>query len=81
MRVDEICEFARNLKPLNSSEILPLNLAVGRVLFDDIIATKSLPAFDNSALDGYAFAYDDIANPLKIKGIILAGDKNSYEIK
>lgn len=80
MRVDEVFEIASTIEPLNASEILPLSSAVGRVLAQDIIATRSLPAFDNSALDGYAFAYDDIANPLKIKGVILAGDKNRYKI-
>jgi molybdopterin molybdotransferase len=55
-------------------------MAINRVVAKDIIATRTLPAFDNSALDGYAFAYADIKNPLKIKGTILAGDKNNYQI-
>ncbi|MCR8696906.1 MULTISPECIES: molybdopterin molybdotransferase MoeA [Campylobacter] len=80
MRVDEIFELAKDLEPLNRSEILPISQATGKILASDIIASRSLPAFDNSALDGYAFAYADIDSPLKIKGVILAGDKNSYEI-
>ena len=80
MRVDEVFNLASTIEPLNKSEILPLSTAVGRILTKDIIANRSLPAFDNSALDGYAFAYADINNPLKIKGVILAGDKSSYKI-
>ncbi|MBO5064194.1 MAG: molybdopterin molybdotransferase MoeA [Campylobacter sp.] len=80
MRVDEVFNLASTIESLNKSEILPLSTAVGRILAKDIIANRSLPAFDNSALDGYAFAYADINNPLKIKGVILAGDKSSYKI-
>ena len=65
MRVDEVFNLASTIEPLNKSEILPLSTAVGRILAKDIIANRSLPAFDNSALDGYAFAYADINNPGK----------------
>ncbi|EAJ4203970.1 molybdopterin molybdotransferase MoeA, partial [Campylobacter coli] len=41
---------------------------------------KNLPSFDNAALDGYAFNYADVNQALDIKGTILAGDKNTYEI-
>lgn len=80
MRVNEVFDLIGGIDTLSGSEILPLSTAVGRVLASDLIATRTLPAFDNSALDGYAFAYTDIQNPLKIKGVILAGDKNQYKI-
>ena len=80
MRVDEVFDLISSINALNGSEIVPLYMATNRVVARDIIATRTLPAFDNSALDGYAFAYADIKNPLKIKGTILAGDKNIYQI-
>ena len=79
-RADEVFDLISNINALNGSEIVPLYMAINRVVAKDIIATRTLPAFDNSALDGYAFAYADIKNPLKIKGTILAGDKNNYQI-
>lgn len=38
---------------------LPLDLALGRVLAQNIIAPFSLPRFDNSAVDGYAIGRSD----------------------
>ena len=38
-----------------------LSDALGLVLADDVVATLSLPGFDNSAMDGYAVFADDIA--------------------
>ena len=34
-----------------SSEILPIEMALGRVMSEDSIATFDLPRFDNSAMD------------------------------
>jgi len=41
--------------------VLSLEHAVGRVLARDLVAARSLPAFDNSAMDGYAVRAADIA--------------------
>jgi len=41
--------------------VVPLEQAVGRVLAQDLVATRPLPAFDNSAMDGYAVRAADIA--------------------
>jgi molybdopterin molybdotransferase len=40
---------------------LPLADTLGLVLAEDIVASLSLPGFDNSAMDGYAVVSDDIA--------------------
>lgn len=62
-------------------ELLSLEKACGRVLACDIKAQKNLPAFNNSALDGYAFKFSDKNEPLHIKGTIFAGDKADYIIE
>ncbi|MGZ4520928.1 MAG: molybdopterin molybdotransferase MoeA, partial [Mycobacteriaceae bacterium] len=41
--------------------VLPLEQAAGRVLAEDLVAERPLPAFDNSAMDGYAVRASDIA--------------------
>lgn len=43
------------------AEDLPLQDAAGRVLAHDLVAARRLPAFDNSAMDGYAVRAADIA--------------------
>ncbi len=41
--------------------VLSLEHAAGRVLARDLVAARPLPAFDNSAMDGYAMRAADIA--------------------
>jgi hypothetical protein len=40
--------------PRMSIERVPIDDARGRVLADDVVASRALPGFDNSAMDGYA---------------------------
>lgn len=64
------------------SEKVPLPSALGRILFSDISAIKNLPCFDNSALDGYAYAAEFKDEELEIvEPTIFAGDEKFYEIK
>ena len=69
------------IKPVAECELVGIENACGRVLSEQITARKDLPAFDNSALDGYAFAYADKDSPLSVKGVIFAGDKKDYEVR
>lgn len=51
-------DFLRAFVPRapEGSEVLPLSAALGRVLAQDLISPINVPAHDNSAMDGYAFA-------------------------
>ena len=51
----------RAIIPRRPSRPMPLYAAEGRVLAADVIAACPLPAFDNSAVDGYAVASFDVA--------------------
>jgi len=57
-----------------SSEILPIEMALGRVMSIDSIATFDLPRFDNSAMDGYAVKCSDSNSTVECIDIIYAGD-------
>jgi molybdopterin molybdotransferase len=48
------------LSPL-AEESVPLPAAHGRVLARDVLARVALPGFDNSAMDGYAARWADVA--------------------
>lgn len=61
-------------KPLNNDMYLHVNKALGFVCASDIICIKNLPSFDNSAMDGYAFKFDEKNNTLHVKQTILAGE-------
>ncbi|SIQ03498.1 molybdopterin molybdochelatase [Rhizobium sp. RU20A] len=58
-------------------ETVELDQANGRVLAADLAARLTHPAFDNSAMDGYALRHDDLAAgaPLKIIGRSVAGQR------
>lgn len=57
-----------------SAEIIPIELALGRVMREDSIASFDLPRFDNSAMDGYAVKCADANTTVTCSNIIYAGD-------
>ncbi len=48
--------IAAALTPITGNETVGLTQALGRVLAADVISPIAVPAHDNSAMDGYAFA-------------------------
>ncbi|WP_426238362.1 gephyrin-like molybdotransferase Glp [Pararhizobium sp. DWP1-1-3] len=47
--------------PITGSDMIGLHEAMGRVLATDVAALVTHPAFDNSAMDGYAGRHEDFA--------------------
>jgi molybdopterin molybdotransferase len=66
-----VLETVKPLPPV----ALPLISAPGRVLATAVIASRNLPPSDNSAMDGYAFAWSEgiAAAPLTVIDFIAAG--------
>src|SRR5690606_26601905 len=64
-------EKAKTLNPVS----LPILDCLGLVAAQKIMAPGDVPGFDNSAMDGYAFCFEDFQNniPLKINYTIVAG--------
>lgn len=48
--------------PISRAQMLDLHEAMGRVLAEDLAARLTHPAFDNSAMDGYAGRHADLAH-------------------
>jgi molybdopterin molybdotransferase len=46
--------------PVADFEAAPLVFALGRILGENIVATRDVPPHDNSAVDGYAVYFDDL---------------------
>ena len=61
--------------------VIQLEKANGVVLAEDIYAPKNVPAFPQSSMDGYAFAFDDNRSDYKLVGEIAAGSKETFELK
>jgi len=71
---DEALEKSVNIiKKENPKEFVSLFQALGRVLAEEITCKKNLPAFNNSAMDGFAFCHKNLGQTLKIKDTIYAG--------
>ena len=60
---------------------LDIHSALNYFLADDIIARFSVPLFNQSAMDGYAFKFKDANQTLKVVDTIPAGDVRTIEIK
>lgn len=78
MPVDEAVQrLTQMIEPLGELEQVPLAAAYRRVLAADLLAPIDVPAYDNSAMDGFAIRLADLANSeptcLKIAGRALAG--------
>ncbi|WP_233704045.1 molybdopterin molybdotransferase MoeA [Helicobacter mesocricetorum] len=65
----------------NNEEILPLQECLGRFLAQNILCKKPLPAFDNSAMDGYAACVQDEGKRVRIIHSVFAGDCEEREIR
>jgi molybdopterin molybdotransferase len=50
----------QHVKPLSERELCELSDVLGRVLAEDVFAPFDVPAFDNSAMDGYAIIAADL---------------------
>jgi len=58
--------------PATASKLVPLAQAQARILADDIVAPISVPASDNSAVDGYGFRHGDL-EIAKDQGLLVVG--------
>lgn len=75
-----------SITPLSGSEHVSIGDALGRVSSEDILSPIAVPAHTNSAMDGYAFRYEDIPSAgksadLMVIGRALAGKPFVGEVK
>jgi molybdopterin molybdotransferase len=79
--VDAAIDIISNITHKLKFEIITIEDAQNRICAEEIIATSSLPKFDNSAMDGYAIIYNDKNKELEIIDTIFAGDDNKTILK
>lgn len=71
-----------DVAPLVDVETIDLLQADGRVLGDSIVSTMAHPPSDNSAMDGYAFRFNDLGAHewFRVSGRVLAGETLTDEL-
>jgi molybdopterin molybdotransferase len=71
------------LLPVLPDESCPVHDAVGRALCVDVVAQRTLPPWDNSAMDGYAVRSVDVATTparLRVVEAIFAGSRPTKKV-
>jgi len=63
------------------NESVPLVSAHGRVLRESVASSEDMPAFDRSAMDGYAIRFDDDAKQFEVIGEIRAGQFVDWKLR
>ncbi|HIC43368.1 MAG TPA: molybdopterin molybdotransferase MoeA [Sulfurimonas sp.] len=76
---DALKQIDEWVEPLHS-EIVSLEASLGRILSNDIIAVYNLPAFNNSAMDGYAIKHNDEGKEVIVGETIFAGDNSDATV-
>ena len=66
------------------TELNPVTVSLlqsgAKILAADVYATVDIPAFPQSAMDGYAFAFADLQKKLIIDGEMAAGSSSTMEV-
>ncbi|TLD96893.1 molybdopterin molybdenumtransferase MoeA [Helicobacter jaachi] len=70
----EALKLGTSLPRTNQTHTLPLFEGLNAILAHDVHATRALPPFDNSAMDGYAIMLADYHSLCACEGTILAGE-------
>lgn len=80
--VSQAIQMVEANTPLLPAVKRPLAKALGCVLAEDVRAGISLPAFNQSAMDGYAFLFADLlmSKDFTIAGEVAAGDGHALSI-
>jgi molybdopterin molybdotransferase len=75
MTISDALARIRARGPVDGAEQLDLAASLGRVLAEDIVAERPVPAHDSSAMDGYAFRFSDLTpeRRMPIQGRVAAG--------
>lgn len=70
----------RDVRPIPPTESVDLEHAAGRVLAEDVVADRDMPALARSVRDGYAVRTIDLPGQLQVIGEVRAGERFSGEV-
>ena len=79
--VSKAKELLKGLAISPKSQMIPLSQAVGKFTSSPIFAPMNVPSFDNSGMDGYAFAWDDLGESRKLAQVVQAGAHPDFTLE
>jgi len=79
--VSKAKELLKGLAISPKSHIIPLSQAVGKFTSNPVFAPMNVPSFDNSGMDGYAFAWDDLGESRKLAQVVQAGVNPDFTLE
>lgn len=76
--LQQLSSMLETLGPVTETEVLPLLEALERIVAEDVLCPVNVPPHDNSAMDGYAFDGEELAQAapelrLRVVGTAFAG--------
>jgi molybdopterin molybdotransferase len=80
LAVEDALTRLHALAPKIASATVALRAAAGRWAAADVVARRTQPARDLSAMDGYAVRFDDLGGPLRLIGESAAGHPFDHPI-
>jgi molybdopterin molybdotransferase len=79
--VSKAKELLKGLAISPKSQMIPLSQAVEKFTSSPIFAPMNVPSFDNSGMDGYAFAWDDLGESRKLAQVVQAGSNPDFTLE
>ncbi|MFV0375965.1 MAG: gephyrin-like molybdotransferase Glp [Mangrovibacterium sp.] len=76
--VNEVRKILEENSIRGKSTEIQVSEAAGYVVYNDIVSPADVPAFDNSAMDGYALAFDNSRDNWTVVGEIPAGSTKNF---
>jgi molybdopterin molybdotransferase len=63
------------------SRSMPLHMAAGLTLAEDVMAPYSIPAYPQSSMDGYALAHNSVGGDITLVGEMAAGSHQHFQLQ
>lgn len=81
INVEEAFKILSQNVGANASVNMNLNAALGHVLAEDVKSLIDMPSFNQSAMDGYAFNFQNDIKDYNVVGEVAAGSSNNPALK
>lgn len=79
--VSKAKELLKGLAFSPKTQLISLAQATGKFLASPVLAPMNVPSFDNSGMDGYAFAWEDLGESRKLAQVVQAGSNPDFTLE